>query len=724
MAAPWQGEQLSASFTDTAGYDRIPVEIALRASQAAEKAARADAEAQRQRFYEVLMQLPASVAVYHGPEHVFTFINPHFEAFVPGLAVLGRPVREAAQGAVGTEVFERLDRVYATGEAMYLPELEVHLAADQTNWLCPLFVSASYPPLRDDKGHIIGVLDFSYDVTAQVLARQGLKMLAEQLRILNEELEHRVETRTQSLRVHAAEARRAHAAQRWTQEHETPYQLFTQTPALIALLREPGHRFEYCNAAYQQLFPGRTLLGRIMAVPEAVEQGFIALLDIVFQTGNTHFGSETAFAVAATGDEPARTRYYSFTYQAYRVGGRIVGVSIFAYDVTERVVGRAGNEARREQLERLFMQAPAAICIFAGPELIFEFVNSGYQQLFPGRQLLGQPLLAALPEMAGHLSYENLRLVYETGRSHEVQNLLVPIARPGDGALEDRYFNYIQQARHNEQGQVDGVVAFAYETTAQVLASQQVLALNAELSASNEQLRRTNADLDTFVYTASHDLKTPVANIEGLLLALRDELPPTARQAGVVQPLLDRMQGAVERFQLTIAQLTDVARLQLAQAQPATTVDLAALVDELRLELAPLLANTNAQLALDVAACPQVSFAPQHLRSIVYHLLSNAVKYRHPDRSPRVRLRCRSTAANVVLEVEDNGLGLSKTQQSQLFGLFRRLHDHVEGTGLGLYTVKRLVENVGGTITVVSQTDVGSTFTVTLPRTDQLGEKN
>jgi signal transduction histidine kinase len=68
-----------------------------------------------------------------------------------------------------------------------------------------------------------------------------------------------------------------------------------------------------------------------------------------------------------------------------------------------------------------------------------------------------------------------------------------------------------------------------------------------------------------------------------------------------------------------------------------------------------------------------------------------------------------------VLRVQDNGLGMRAAQQRQLFGLFQRLHTHVEGTGVGLYITKRLVENAGGTIAVQSQPDAGTTFTVTFP---------
>ena len=116
---------------------------------------------------------------------------------------------------------------------------------------------------------------------------------------------------------------------------------------------------------------------------------------------------------------------------------------------------------------------------------------------------------------------------------------------------------------------------------------------------------------------------------------------------------------------------------------------------------------------MEVGGCPQVSFAEKNLRSIIYNLLSNALKYRHPDRAPVVHLRSHLEGRYAVLSVQDNGLGLNLDQDgSKLFALFQRLHDHVEGSGIGLYMVKKIVENAGGRIEVSSQQGVGSTFSV------------
>lgn len=277
----------------------------------------------------------------------------------------------------------------------------------------------------------------------------------------------------------------------------------------------------------------------------------------------------------------------------------------------------------------------------------------------------------------------------------------------------DRIRSTVAQALcTNQPHEQDGL---ASEVTEQILSRQQVLALNQELLANNAHLTRTNADLDNFIYIASHDLKTPITNIEGLLDALEEELPAAVRQSDHVQAMLDMMQDAVKRFQLTLVQLTDLSRLQLAHAQPTENVDLTALVESVRLDLASELAAAGTQLTVDMSACPTGAFSAKNMRSIVYNLLSNAIKFRAPGRVPAVSLRCHGDGANTVMEVQDNGLGLTDVQQTKLFGMFQRMHDHVDGSGIGLYMVRKIVENAGGTVSVQSQAGEGSTFCVSFP---------
>jgi signal transduction histidine kinase len=119
-----------------------------------------------------------------------------------------------------------------------------------------------------------------------------------------------------------------------------------------------------------------------------------------------------------------------------------------------------------------------------------------------------------------------------------------------------------------------------------------------------------------------------------------------------------------------------------------------------------------------------IPFSEKNLRSIVYNLLSNAVKYSSLDRTPHIDIRAHVRPGYTVLEVHNNGLGLTPAQLPRLFTMFQRFHDHVEGTGIGLYMVKRMVENAGGRIEVHSQLGAGTTFFVFLPHTAPATERS
>ena len=517
-----------------------------------------------------------------------------------------------------------------------------------------------------------------------------------------------------TLRQSPARGRAARAeALRLALEQEKFYQIFSDSPAAICIQRGPTHRYEYVNAAYQQFFPDRHFPGRTVAevLPETVAGGVVDLLDAVYRTGETYFGYELPLRIAQPGGHPPKQMYFTFTYQAYRENGKIVGISTVAYDVSAQVAAR---QRQQEQLHELFEQAPAAVAVFRGPRYVIELANPAVCALW-GRtpqQTIGTPLFELLPEAAGQGFEQLLDEVMATGVPYVAHELPSFIDRRGQ--RETVYWNFVYQPLREAGGQITAVTVVATDVSEQVQARERVQRLNEELRVANKQLTRTNVDLDHFIYTASHDLKEPIANIEGLLLALRTQLPAEACASALVPRLLDLMQQDIERFQRTIHQLTDLTRLQQAAADsPAELVEVVPIVEAVRLDLLPQLAGT--QLTVAVAPDVRVWLAPQHLRSVVYNLLSNALKYRHPDRVPVVQLRVDGLETGVVLEVQDNGLGLDETQQSQLFGLFKRLHTHVEGTGMGLFMVKRLVEQAGGTILVQSEPGVGSTFRVTFP---------
>jgi len=270
----------------------------------------------------------------------------------------------------------------------------------------------------------------------------------------------------------------------------------------------------------------------------------------------------------------------------------------------------------------------------------------------------------------------------------------------------------------NELGEAVQWIGTYTDIHAHKLAQERVAQAQRLLRDNNDELTRVNVDLDSFIYTASHDLKGPITNIEGLLAALTDELPIDARQRPPVSNILGMLTMSVQRFQRTIEQLSDVAKLQREHGLAGVPVPLAPVVHDVGLDLAPLVQATGAQLDIDLPDAVAVRFLEKNLRSLVYNLLSNALKYHDPSRVPWVQLRAQADAdgRQVRLTVQDNGLGIDAAGQRKLFGLFERLHSHVEGSGIGLFMVKKMVENAGGRILVASDVGVGSTFTVYLPQ--------
>ncbi|MFD2785531.1 sensor histidine kinase [Hymenobacter rubripertinctus] len=285
------------------------------------------------------------------------------------------------------------------------------------------------------------------------------------------------------------------------------------------------------------------------------------------------------------------------------------------------------------------------------------------------------------------------------------------------GTTTETYFDFTYQA-YQQQGQTAGISVFAHDVTEQVLARRQVQTLNERLQATNEELRllnqqltHSNLDLDNFIYTASHDLRAPITNIEGLLHTLTAEMP-AGQRSEEISYILELMQDSVERFKSTIEQLTDVTRLRQEQLPTATLVNIREVLLAVQLDLAPLIHDTGARITRQLTDYASVVFSPKNLRSVLYNLLSNALKYHCPHRPLQITISTRRQNEFLVLEVGDNGLGLPENSRDRLFGMFQRFHSHVEGTGIGLYMVRKMVENAGGRLEVSSQEGIGSLFSV------------
>ncbi|MFN3404759.1 MAG: CheR family methyltransferase [Cytophagaceae bacterium] len=234
-----------------------------------------------------------------------------------------------------------------------------------------------------------------------------------------------------------------------------------------------------------------------------------------------------------------------------------------------------------------------------------------------------------------------------------------------------------------------------------------------DLKVSNENLKKINMDLDNFIYTASHDLKAPIANIEGLVDSLREIMTVDDEE---INTILRMINTSTVKFKETIKDLTEISKIQKGIDETLEEINIKECLDVVRLHISELITTNNAKFEININDDATITFAKKNFHSILYNLVSNAIKYSCADRLPHVQINVYSKGDSVVLEVKDNGLGIPKEKLSKVFTMFKRFHDHVEGTGVGLYIVKRIVDNAGGKIEVESQEGIGSVFRVYFPK--------
>jgi signal transduction histidine kinase len=222
-------------------------------------------------------------------------------------------------------------------------------------------------------------------------------------------------------------------------------------------------------------------------------------------------------------------------------------------------------------------------------------------------------------------------------------------------------------------------------------------------------IERKNAELDSFFYRVSHDLKGPIASLMGLHNMIQLEV-----QDANTRRFFDMYQTQIHRINNIVMDLIHLTRMNHTEAHK-TKIDFTALVDEC-IGTYHYLENFNkirfiAEIDTDLEFYSEWAI----FNTILQNLIENAIKYARPTKNPFVRILIRASGENILLMVEDNGMGIAPEHQEKVFNMFFRANDLTQGTGLGLYILKRAVERLDGQVNFVSTINVGSTFTVLLP---------
>ncbi|WP_145980896.1 sensor histidine kinase [Magnetospirillum sp. ME-1] len=258
------------------------------------------------------------------------------------------------------------------------------------------------------------------------------------------------------------------------------------------------------------------------------------------------------------------------------------------------------------------------------------------------------------------------------------------------------------------EGKPDKVAVYSRDITAQTLAE-------AKVTTYLTELERSNAELEQFAYVASHDLREPLRMISSYLSLLERRFG--SRLEGDGLEFLAFARDGAKRMDKLVLDLLEFSRIERKGAPIVAMEVEPALRQSLRhLELAIAESGTEVTTPNDGDA-PWVRGDPDQIIRLFQNLVGNAVKYRSPDRKPRIAVTWRREGAEWEFTVADNGIGIESQYFERIFRIFQRLHtaERYEGTGIGLAICKKIVERHGGRIWVDSVPGEGTAFHFTLP---------
>lgn len=252
-------------------------------------------------------------------------------------------------------------------------------------------------------------------------------------------------------------------------------------------------------------------------------------------------------------------------------------------------------------------------------------------------------------------------------------------------------------------GKIAHFVAQVMDITARIAAEKQLKSL---LEVTNEQ----NDSLLNFAHIVSHNLRSHSSNMSMLTKFLYEENDQQERQ-NINRMLIDATNSLSE----TIEHLNDVVKVKTDSSESMHSVNLISAVKNVEKSIKGLLTREKAEITITVSKSHSVNVVPAYLESILLNLYTNALKYRSPDRSPIIKISSSTKGKNIIIKFNDNGLGIDlKRHGHKLFGMYKTFHKHKEAKGIGLFITKNQIESMGGTITVESEINIGSTFIITL----------
>ncbi|SHI53131.1 PAS domain S-box-containing protein [Arenibacter nanhaiticus] len=618
-------------------------------------------EVERQRFLDVYNLSPACMTILKGPNHIFELANPLYLELIGKKDIIGKSVKEVLPELKEQGIFELLNTVYITGESYIANEKLVKFDLEGNGELTDKYLNFLYQAHRDLDGNIDGIFVFSIDVTEQVLSRKKIEESEKLYRQLINEL---------PIAAYSCDAEgkitcfNNAAVRLWGKEPEIGKDLFCV--------------FKKITSQDGQIIP-RHMTPMAIALEEArTVSGYAGTIE--------NAKGETRFIL------PHVVPYIDSS-------GKVTGAVNVLTDLTEsRAVQKDLELRNRELADYKFALDESSIVGITDQKGIIVHANENFCKIskYSKDELIGQDHKIISSD---YHSKEYIRNLWKTIAHGETwKGELRNKAKDGSYYWVDTTITPFL----NSKGKPYQYVATRFDITERK---------NAELilEKQNHELLKTNKELDRFVYSVSHDLRSPLTSIQGLASIIEDETkePETLEHVQMIKNNINRL----DEFTRKILSYSRNNRTDLE----IQTIPIKETIADIVLSLQNI---ANAQgISFDIDVKENSTFYSDKFRfkTILENLISNAIKYHKDCNSDKfISVKAISDDNILQLKVSDNGIGIPLEYQEKIFDMFFRISSKAEGSGIGLYIVKDTIDKLEGSINVCSQVKTGTTFEIIL----------
>jgi len=381
---------------------------------------------------------------------------------------------------------------------------------------------------------------------------------------------------------------------------------------------------------------------------------------------------------------------YTQSQHEYDNDGSVIGITGVVHDITDLTM--AQETALKAAKEKITILESIRDAFFAvDRDWIVTYWNKEAASILytAKEEILGKNLWEVFNESIGTVAYVKYHEAFASGEVSHFEHYHEPLdiwfavsAYPSGNGLSV-YFKDISAKKHAD----------------------------AERQKIVEELVQHNKGLEQFSYIVSHNLRAPVANIKGLATELSEGSHSNEMEAMLKKEMI----SSVKRLDEVIVDLNGILQMKREVIEKNEYVDLSEMVNNVRLGIINLIDREQVRIETDFNSAPGLMTIKSYLYSILFNLISNSIKYRNPNHLPHIFIRTEKTPSGIMIEFRDNGVGIDIKRKDQVFRLYKRFHNHVEGKGMGLFMVKTQVEMLGGNIAIDCTINQGTLFRIELP---------